>query len=173
MGCKRLKCLKRRRDALQSVGSGWQGLNPARVQHPRHPLVGAGWCSGVGLIWVQAPLFLSRCGTRQLSPVPRSRAPGALSDVPTLQPLKKCLLPATPCESLIVTSPFLGWLLHGTPSPFPTSPSPLCGTHLRPHWKRLGAPQRLAFPFYTCPAGLSQQNLKKKKRTPPGLQWAQ
>ena len=149
MGCKRLKCLKRRRDALQSVGSGWQGLNPARVQHPRHPLVGAGWCSGVGLIWVQAPLFLSRCGTRQLSPVPRSRAPGALSDVPTLQPLKKC------------------------PSPFPTSPRPLCGTHLRPHWKRLGAPQRLAFLFYTCPAGLSQQNLKKKKRTPPGLQWAQ
>lgn len=55
------------------------------------------------------------------------------------QVLKKCLYPTPPCSSL-VTSTFLRWPLHGSPHQFPISASIPYGTHLRPHWKRLGAP---------------------------------
>lgn len=98
--------------------------------------------------------------------------PWTLNEMFTLQPLgaQEMLMP---CSPLLISHHFTCFPQVAppqAPSPLPIFPSIPYGTHLRPHWERLGAQERLAIPFYTCPIGLSQQNLKKEKN-PSGLQW--
>lgn len=97
----------------------------------------------------------------------RSRLLGALNDMHLLQPKAQEMLAS--CSALLISCQSTHFPQVAPPEhPSPPRPRSPDGTHLRPHWKRLGAEQRLAIPFYTCPTGLSQQNLKKEKN-PSGL----